>query len=363
MKKRIVSLALATAMALSLTACGGSSKPAETKAAAAPAATEAAAETEAPAKAGTETIKIVCPYGVGGTADAIARKFALVGNKVNDKYNFIVENMTGGDGFAAATWFSEQPVDTKDLLVYGYGVVCRYELGTKYQTEEVDFDRHEFHPIVTVDDRTWILYTSPDQDLAGILAKAKEGGIKMSGGNALSDPHLALGTLLSIEGGKVMVIPYDGGAAQMKALADGEVDVFVGTTQAGQDAVEAGTLKPILAFGDTKFEGFVGPDGAIEVPSIAGDAKAPELQADADYSPAILRGGGTIATRTGADQAWIDEVAEIGKAVWADPEYYEWIESIMLNKYEQYDQDAIACVEEVAEKGVAAFELLSGQGQ
>ena len=289
--------------------------------------------------------------------------FALVGNKVNDKYNFIVENMTGGDGFAAATYYAEQPTDTKELLVYGYGVVCRYELGTKYQTEQVDFDRHEFHPIVTVDDRTWILYTTPDQTLESVLAKAKEGGVKMSGGNALSDPHLALGTLLSLEGGKCMVIPYDGGAAQMKALTDGEVDVFVGTTQAGQDAVEAGTLKPILAFGDQKFEGFVGPDGAIEVPSIAGDAKAPELQADVDYSPAILRGGGTIATRKGADQAWIDEVAEIGKAVWADPEYYEWIESIMLNRYEMYDQDAVACVDEVAAKGVAAFELLSGQGQ
>ncbi|MGN0159394.1 MAG: tripartite tricarboxylate transporter substrate-binding protein [Brotaphodocola sp.] len=360
MKKRLVALGMAAAMVLSLTACGGSEKAAETTAAA---ANGAAAETEAPAKAGTETIKIICPYGVGGTADAIARKYALVGNKVNDKYNFIVENMTGGDGFAAATYYAEQPKDTKELLVYGYGVVCRYELGTKYQTEEVDFDRHEFHPIATVDDRTWILYTTPDQTLEGILAKAKESGVKMSGGNALSDPHLALGTLLSIEGGKCMVIPYDGGAAQMKALTDGEVDVFVGTTQAGQDAVEAGTLIPILAFGSEKFEGFVGPNGAIEVPGIVGDAKAPELDAAKDYSAACLRGGGTIATREGADQAWIDEMVEISKAVWADPEYSDWIASIMLNKYDKYDQDAVATVEEVAAKGVAAYELLSGQGQ
>ncbi len=361
MKKRLVALAMAAAMALSLTACGGSKE-------AAPAGTQAAAEaapaeTAAPAKSGTETIKIICPYGVGGTADAIARKYALVGNKVNDKYNFIVENMTGGDGFAAATYYSEQPADTKELLVYGYGVVCRYELGTKYNTEPVDFDRHAFHPIVTVDDRTWILYTTPDKTLADVLEKAKAEGVKMSGGNALSDPHLCLGTLLSLEGAKCTVIPYDGGAAQMKALTDGEVDVFVGTTQAAKDAVEAGTLIPVLAFGDTAFEGFVGPNGPITVPGIAGDAKAPELDANKDYSPAILRGGGTIATRTGADQAWIDEIAEISKAVWADPEYYEWIESIMLNRYETYDQDAIACVEGVAEKGVAAFELLSGQGQ
>lgn len=356
MKKRLVALAMATAMVASLVGCGGAAKTEETKAAAG-----AATETEAPAKAGTETIKIVCPYGVGGTADAIARKYAIVANKVNDKYNFIVENMTGGDGFAAATWYSEQPTDTKDLLVYGYGVTCRYELGTKYQTEVVEFDRHEFHPIATVDDRTWILYTSPDKDLAAVMDMIRGGNVKMSGGNALSDPHLCLGTLASLEGGNVMVIPYDGGAAQMKALSDGEVDVFVGTSQAGKDAVEAGTIVPILAFGDKAFEGFVGPNGAISVPGIAGDAKAPELDAAKDYSAAILIGGGTIATRTGAPQAWIDEMVQISKDVWADAEYSDFIAEILLNKRECYDQDAVEFVNGIAEKGVAAFELLSGK--
>ena len=362
MKKRVLALVMATAMAASLAGCSAKEEaaPAETQAAAETEAAEAAAPAEGAGSG--ETIKIICPYGVGGTADAIARKYALVANNHSD-YNFIVENMTGGDGFAAATYYAEQPTDTKELLVYGYGVTCRYELGTKYQTEVVDFDRHEFHPIATIDDRTWILYTTPDQDLAGILDKMKNGGVKMSGGNALSDPHLCLGTLGSLEGGNVMVIPYDGGAAQMKALTDGEVDVFVGTTQAGQDAVEAGNIKPILAFGDVEFEGFVGPEGPISVPGIAGDAKAPELDPAKDYSPAILIGGGTIATRTGADQAWIDEMVEVSKAVWADPEYYEWIESIMLNKREAYDQDAVDFVNGIAEKGVAAFELLSGQAQ
>ena len=64
-------------------------------------------------------------------------------------------------------------------------------------------------------------------------------------GGVLIDPHLALGSLMTQMGGKVMVVPYDGGAAQKKGLTDGEVDVFVGTTQAAQDEVEAGTLPAI----------------------------------------------------------------------------------------------------------------------
>ena len=251
MKKKVLALALAITTAMSLAGCGGSSgSTASTTAAAASAETAAAA----PSNSGAETIKIICPYGVGGTADVIARKYALVAGKTHPEYNFIVENMTGGDGFAAANYYTDQDASTREILVYGYGVAYRHDLGRKYNTEVVDFDRADIYPVATVDDRTWIMYTTSAQTLESILAKAKEGGIKMSGGNPLSDPHLALGSLIAQEGGKVMVVPYDGGAAQKKGLTDGEVDVFVGTTQAALEDVEAGTMIPILAFSESAFE-------------------------------------------------------------------------------------------------------------
>lgn len=308
---------------------------------------------------GGETVKIICGYGAGGTADLVARKYAQTANAIQDDYNFIVENMTGGDGFAAATFFEEEDASEKDLLVFGYGLCYRHDLGKTYGTEEVDFDRKSMMPIGTVDDRTWILYTTPDQTLEGILEKAQNGGIKMSGGNPLSDCHLELGSLVALIGGNVMVVPYDGGAEQKKGLTDGEVDVFVGTTQAGQDEVEAGTLIPILAFSDTAFEGFVTPDGAITVPTVAGDAKAPELPADIDFSSCILPAGGTLAVHAGADQEFIDAMTETMKGVWADEEFSGWIESIMLNKFELYGQDAQDFMDTACEKALAAFDNLS----
>ena len=226
MKKRATALALAAVMALSLAGCGGGSTSASGSG---EAQTEAAGEAQN--AGGGSTIKIVCPYGVGGTADSIARKWALVANNHSD-YNFIVENMTGGDGFQAANWYTDQDPSTTDLLVYGFGVAYRHDLGKQYQTEVVDFDRNDIYPVADIDDRTWIVYAKTGTTLADILDKAKNGGIKMSGGNPLSDPHLALGSLLALDGGTVMTVPYDGGAAQKKGLTDGEVDVFVGTTQA-----------------------------------------------------------------------------------------------------------------------------------
>lgn len=270
--------------------------------------------------------------------------------------------MTGGDGFAAATYFADDSTSVaKELLVFGYGVCYRHDLGKEFGTEEVDFDRDAMYPIGTIDDRTWIVYTTPDQTLASILEKAKNGGIKMSGGNPLSDCHLSWGSLIAMEGGKVSVVPYDGGANQKKGLTDGEVDVFVGTTQAAKDEVEAGTLIPILAMNDRAFEGFVTPSGPITVPTCAGDSKAPELNPANDYESCILPAGGVLAAHKGADQTFIDEMIEITKDVWNEPEFNEWIASILLNRFEVYGDEAEAFINEACEKSINAYKNLSGQ--
>lgn len=354
--KKMLAVGMASLMAASLAACGGSA-PASSTAASSGAAAESTAAEETPSNGG-ETVTIICGYGVGGTADLIARTFAKVANGQQSKYNFIVDNKTGGDGFAAATYFADEDANTKDLLVFGYGLCYRHDLGKAYGTEEVDFDRSMMDPIGTIDDRTWIVYTTPDQSLQSILDKSREGGIKMSGGNPLSDCHLELGSLINLEGGKVMVVPYDGGAAQKKGLTDGEVDVFVGTTQAAQEEVEAGTLIPILAISDKAFEGFVTPEGPITVPTVAGDAKAPELDASIDFSSCILPAGGTLATHKGADQSFRDDMTEIMKNVWASEEYAGWIDSILLNRFELYGDDAAAFIDSACEKALAAYENL-----
>ena len=77
--------------------------------------------------------------------------------KVHPEYNFIVENMTGGDGFSAANWYTDQDPSTKDLLVYGFGVAYRHDLGVKYQTEVVDFDRKDIYPVADVEPKQAVL--------------------------------------------------------------------------------------------------------------------------------------------------------------------------------------------------------------
>lgn len=342
--RKILSLVMTSILAMGLTACQSGtgntneSKPSTKK----------------------EVVKIICPYGVGGTADAIARKYAKVaGELYPDEYEFVVEQKTGGDGFVAAAYFQNIDENSKELLIYGYGNTYRHDIGKEYGTEQVPWDRSKIQAIATIDDRTWILYAKPGTTVEDVIKKAKEGNLKMSGGNPLSDPHLALGSLLALEDGSVTVVAYDGGAAQKQGLITGEVDVFVGTTQAAMEEVEVGTLEAILAFSEESFEGFKGPNGEISVPGIAGANRAAGLDSSKDYTGSILPAGGFIAGRVGADQEWVDKVVEISKAVWNESEYNEWITEIGLNRVEIYGDDAMKHLDSAIEKAINAYELLS----
>lgn len=307
-----------------------------------------------------QVVKIICPYGVGGTADAIARKYGKVAGELFPEYEFVVEQKTGGDGFVGAAYFQNVDPNSKELFVLGYGNAYRHDIGKDYGTEQVPFDLGKIKPLATIDDRTWILYGKPGDTLEDILEKAKAGTLKMSGGNPLSDPHLALGSLLAVEGGSVTVVSYDGGAAQKQGLVNGEVGAFVGTTQAGKEEVEAGTLIPILAFSEDSYEGLIDPKGVVSVPGLVNNRHA-ALDSNKDYAGSVLPAGGFIAGRTGTDQEWADKVVEITKAVWNTPEYSDWIQEIGLNRFEVYGDDAQAYMDLAIEKAILAYKLLSGK--
>jgi tripartite-type tricarboxylate transporter receptor subunit TctC len=166
---------------------------------------------------------------------------------------------------------------------------------------------------------------------------------------------------LAIEDGTVTVVAYDGGAAQKQGLVSGEVDVFVGTTQAGMEEVEIGNLEAILAFSEEDFEGFKTANGEkLSVPGI-GNKKANGLDASKDYTGSILPAGGFLAGRVGADKEWVNKVIEISKAVWNEPEYNEWINTIGLNRLEIYGDDAVMHLDKAIKKAIHAYDLLSSK--
>ena len=76
-------------LAVSLTACGGKEQT--------PAPSDGADTADTADDYPNKTVTIICPWGVGGGADTIARKITQVAEKYFDQ-PLIVENHTGASG-------------------------------------------------------------------------------------------------------------------------------------------------------------------------------------------------------------------------------------------------------------------------
>lgn len=303
------------------------------------------------------TIRLIVPLGVGGTSDLVVRKYAAVAGRLFPDFNFIVVNMTGGDGFAGADYFADSSPDAANVFYIHYGGIYRHDIGRAYGTEDVVWDLYNIQSLATIDNRTWIVYVNIGTTLEDILDLARNGTLRMSGGNPLSDPHLAFGSLMVAEGGNVLVIPYDGGAMQRQALINDEVDVWIGTTQAGIEETYAGIMIPILAIADDTVT-FAGPDGDIIVPSVVGGNRHPALSQD--HPASIIPAGGLISVRRGAPQGWIDLQIEIANAVMSDPEFYGWMHENMLEFHFIFGEDAERYVADASALAMDAFRALRG---
>lgn len=289
-----------------------------------------------------KTVKIIIPYGAGGTHDVVSRKFAEVGSKYTEA-PIICENVTGGDGIVAAIQFTQKPEDVRELLCTSYGKYYQKVV----RGDKIKLDLSEIRPVGVFDDRSYILYSRADGDidnLEDIIALSKEREVILSAGAVGADAHLAFGGMIETAGGESTIASYEGGAQQIGALLNGEVDVFVGTSQVGMQYVEEGTVLPIATFTDKDYTGFDG----IVVPNVV----------DAGYPKSAITGGGFLSVRAGAGDKTAAEVEELIKKVWDDPEFVDWYSDLGLNVFELYGEELNTHIENAVSNAEIAAKSL-----
>ena len=289
-----------------------------------------------------ETIKIIIPYGAGGTHDVVSRKFAEVGSKYTKK-PIICENVTGGDGIVAAIQFTQKPDNIKELLCTSYGKYYQKIV----RGDSIKLDLSKIWPIGIFDDRSYLLYVRSDSEfntLEKLIEESKKREIILSAGAVGADAHLAFGGMIKSAGGQSRIASYEGGAQQIAALLNGEVDVFVGTSQVGKQYVETGTVLPIATFKSVDYTGFDG----IVVPNVV----------DAGYPKSAITGGGFLSIRAGADEKTAQDVEALIRKVWSDPDFRDWTEEIGLNVVEMYGEELKQHIEEAVQNAETAAKLL-----
>lgn len=171
----------------------------------------------------TRPIKMVVPFSPGGSTDVTARVLAdglrpVLGQTV------LVENRPGASGNIAGEVVAKAPPDGYTFLVSSATLVTNISL---YKNLPYDFVR-DLAPVTQTHFSTNVLVINPSvpvANLAQFIAHVKSGQHTVNYGTAGlgTSQHLAAALFNNMVAGKMVHVPYKGGAPATTALLGGEI--------------------------------------------------------------------------------------------------------------------------------------------
>ncbi len=222
MKKRIFALAMAAAMVLTLSACGGKSSEYPTKG-----------------------ISVICPWGAGGGTDACLRAFAdALGKDLGQTCT--VDNLTGGGGITGHQAIADAEADGYTIGMITFEISTYKPLGTSDLTWE------SYDPLCRVNTDAAAVTVNAEwaaangiTDLASYIdyCKAHPGEVQMGGSSNASVWHIAGGYLMSATGIDIQMITYQEGAATaVQNAASGFIQGVTVSLAEARSFIESGHL-------------------------------------------------------------------------------------------------------------------------
>ena len=263
MRKRVVSLAMAAAMALSLTACGSSSSKTETTAAATEAAkteTTAAAEGAATEAAASgvdtsawkdKTVTCIVPYDAGGGTDTVMR--ALADAAKGSFKNISVENRSGGGGATGMLAGANATADGTTVTMITVELATLEAMGTN-----AGLTYSMFKPIMMVNSACSAITVNAKDDrfntIEDFINYAKENEVSMGNSGNGAIWHLAAAGLAKETGAKFKHVAYDGAAGAITDLLGEHIDAVAVSYAEVANYVESGDLKVLAVMNDKRLD-------------------------------------------------------------------------------------------------------------
>lgn len=304
--KRIFSLVLALAMALTLVACGN--QPANPD-------TEKDGDTQQETKLDwpKKTITIICPYSAGGGSDLMSR---AVADELSKRLgvSVVVDDKPGGSGSIGMQLLAASKNDGYTLILTACGACT-----LSPWLNDVTYTDESFAPICQVSASPSFICVRKDSGITTFdelveKAKANPGTITVGSSGAGSSHHIglaALGLGLADDANLFQHIAYGGGAEAVTNLLGGHVDATATIWSEVSAYIESGDFIPLFCNGP-------------ETPDFAGD-----LPCAADYD--LTSDGGTwyaFAAPAGTDQAIVDLLETTILDIMAQPETVQTFENL-----------------------------------
>ena len=331
--KKLMSLALALIMVLSLAACGG--KTADTPKPDSQPQQETTDKTpEKPADSFPEKqVTIIMPWSLGGGPATIARQVASYGEKYLG-VPVIVEDHTGGSGTIAMN-DALQAADDGYTMVVANGPLFSLTpsfINTNYTLDDIT-------PLIGMRITEFVILTNSKSGITNIdelKAYAASGHtIKYATtGGPGNDSYTMISVLFKLLDIPSEAVPYDGGQEAINALVGGHVDVAIGSPPTYRDYVINGDLNCLGTFI---------PEG-LDVEGIGHIPSFKDQGIDVDFT-----GMDYFAVRSSVDDSKKEILTNFIKQVYADPDFQEFMKGMDMKAWEATESEIIGMVESQTE--------------
>jgi tripartite-type tricarboxylate transporter receptor subunit TctC len=227
-------------------------------------------------------VRIVVPYGTGGTADIMAR---IIGQQLQIQTGqpFVIENKGGASTTIGAADVFKSPADGYTLMV----VTPTFAVA-QFVYPNLAFGPRDFTPVALFITTPLLLVVNPGTGLKTVgdyikAAKANPGKITFASSGAGSTPHLGFELLMEQAGIQLLHIPYKGGGEAVASVLSGTTDSYFSVPIESGPHVRSGKLVALAASGKKRAPSF--PD----VPTLA-ESGLPNFEM-LHYTSMLVRAG------------------------------------------------------------------------
>jgi tripartite-type tricarboxylate transporter receptor subunit TctC len=194
-------------------------------------------------------IRIITPYGPGGTTDLLSR---MLGPKITENWGqqVIVENRPGGNTIIGSEAVVRSAPDGYTLLcILTSHVIVPNLAPTPYDVVK------DFAAVATIGSTQLVLVLHPSVPAKNVqeliaLAKSKSGQLNYGSGGSGTVTHLAGEYFNMLAGVKIQHIPYKGSAQALTDLIGGQIHMYYSPPIVALPHIKSGRLKPIALTGD-----------------------------------------------------------------------------------------------------------------
>ena len=198
------------------------------------------------------TVRIVSPYGAGGSNDISARLFAeRFGKRMGQQFN--VENKPGAGTRLANEFVARAPADGYTLL---YAAAPFAVVESLYGRLSYDPGR-DFQPVTLALVAPVFLIVNADLPVKTVAdfikyAKSKPQGINIASPGAGSGPHLTGELFMKEAGIQGLTVHFRGDATAYTELLAGRVDATITAITTALPHIKAGKLRVIAVANETR---------------------------------------------------------------------------------------------------------------